>query len=351
MSTRPSIEYSDSLIWGSELARSYGRVNKEDSRASIDLKHFAQLMLAENPNAEVSSSLDRLIGAIDSFVVHSKHDGSRPNSFGIAIDAPENSGKEYEKFSAYKVNEIWLAFQDTYLDYLQSDTEPPEVTGPYIGADGETVVAFDDENPAWVTTLYGFVESVGSEDYFMVVAELEADPTGYEVGEYYTPFGDQWWFTVQYNSEEPPVWIPASFSERFVDDGREYTAYLSEIDYYPAGASVPNTAVMTLVVDENMKVVRHQINPYQDNDGEVQFDKSTFQISPGGSVQFWNWGFHLDDPSADGWFEASDIVEFVQDPVFQLELLEFEDEFGQPIEYYYALWAGDASGNGELFYY
>ena len=346
-----SLEYSDSLIWGSELARSYGRVNKEDSRASIDLKDFAQLLLAENPNAEVGASLNQLIGAVDDFVVHSKHDGSRPNSFGIAIDAPENAGKEYEKFSAYKVNETWLAFQDTYLDYLQSDTEPPEVTGPYIGADSETVVAFDDENPVWVTTLYGFVESVGSEDYFMVVAELEADPTGYEEGEYYTPFWDQWWFTVQYNSEEPPVWIPASFSEHFVDDGREYTAYLSEIDYYSAGASVPNTAVMTLVVDENMKVVRHQINPYQDKDGEVQFDKSTFQISPGGSVQFWNWGFNLDNPSADDWFATSDgIVEFVQDPVFQLEFLEFEDEFGQPIEYYYALWAEDASGNGELYY-
>ena len=345
-----SLEYSDSLIWGSELARSYGRVNKEDSRTSIDLKHFAQLMLAENPNAEVSSSLNRLVGAIDSFVVHSKHDGSRPNSFGIAIDAPENAGKEYEKFSAYKVNETWLDFQDTYLDYLQSDTEPPEVTGPYIGADGETVVAFDDENPAWVTTLYGFVESVGSEDYFMVVAELEADPTGYEVDEYYTPAWDGRWFTVEYNSEEQTAWIPASFSERFEQNGLEYTAYLSEIDYYRAGASVPYTAVMTLVVDENMKVVRHQIHPYQEKDGEVQFDKSTFRIEPGDVVQFWNLGFHLDDPSADGWFAASDIVEFVQDPVFQLEILEFEDEFGQPVEYYYALWAEDASGNGELFY-
>ena len=345
-----SLEYSDSLIWGSELARSYGGVNKEDSRTSIDLKHFAQLMLAENPNAEVNSSLNRLIGAIDSFVVHSKHDGSRPNSFGIAIDAPENAGKEYEKYSAYKVNETWLAFQDTYRDYLRSDTEPPEVTGPYTGADGETVVAFYDENPAWVTALYGFVESVGTEDYFMVVAELEADPTGYEADEYHTPAWDRRWFAVEYNSEEQTAWIPASFSERFEQDGLEYTAYLSEIDYYRAGASVPNAAVMTLIVDENMKVVRHQIHPYQEKDGEVQFDKSTFRISPGDAAQFWNWGVHLDDPSADGWFEASDIVEFVQDPVFQLELLEFEDEFGQPIEYYYALWAEDASGNGDLYY-
>ena len=348
-----SLEYSDSLILGAVLARSYGESGRVDSRTSIDLKHFAQLLLETSPSSEVSSSLNRLIGAVDSFVVHSDHDGSRPDSYGIAIDAPENAGK----CRAYKVNETWLAFQDTYRDYLQGDTEPPELTDSYIDADGATVAAFYDENLAGVTTLYGFVESVESEDYFMVVAELEAYPTEYE-GEYFTPAWDQWWFTVEYDSGEQTAWIPASFAARFVaEDGREYTTYVSEIDYYRADASVPYTAVMTLIVDEDMEVVDHQIHTYQvvftcpgDEEGAVQFDKATFRIEPGDAAQFYNWGFHLDNPSADGWFEASDIVEFVQDPVFQLEFLEFEDEFGQPIEYYYALWAEDASGNGELYY-
>ena len=352
-----SREYSDSLILGVDGAQSYGKSERGDSRYSIDLKHFVQLLLAENPNEEVRSSLTRLIGAVDDFVVHSDHDGSKPNSFGIAIDAPENAGKEYEEYSAYKVNETWLDFQGTYLDYLLSDTEPPELTDSYSDADGATVATFSDENLAGVTTLYGFVESVESEDYFMVVAELEAYPTEYE-GEYFTPVWDQRWFTVEYESGKQTAWIPASFAERFVaEDGREYTTYVSEIDYYLKDASVPDTAVMTLLVDENMAVVDHQIQPYQyvytspeDEEGAVRFDKATFRIEDGDAAQFWNWGFHLDDPSADGWFAASDIVEFVQDPVFQLELLEFEDEFGQPIEYYYALWAEDASGNGELFY-
>jgi len=354
-----SREYSDSLIWGVRASRSYGESDKDDSRYSIDLKHFAQLLLAENPNSEVSASLNQLIGAVDSFVVHSDHDGSRPNSFGIAIDAPENSGKKYEEYSAYKVNETWLDFQDTYRVYRQSDTEPPELTDSYSDADGATVATFYDENLAGVTTVYGFVESVESEDYFMVVAELEAYSTEYE-GEYFTPVWDQRWFTVEYDSGEQTAWIPASFAERFVaEDGREYTTYVSEVDYYLADASVPDTAVMTLIVDENMAVVDHQIQPYQyvytspeDEEGAVRFDKATFRIEAGDAAQFWNLGFNLNDPSGDSdkWFEASDIVEFVQDPVFQLEFLEFEDEFGQPIEYYYALWAEDASGNGDLYY-
>ena len=350
-------DYADSLIAGYIRAQSYNESERDGSRTSIDVKHFAQLLLAETPSEEVSSSLTRLIGAVDDFVVHSDHDGSKPNSFGIAIDAPENAGKEYEEYSAYKVNETWLDFQDTYKEYRQSDTEPPELTDSYIDADGATVATFSDENLAGVTTLYGFVESVESEDYFMVVAELEAYPTEYE-GEYFTPVWDQRWFTVEYESGKQTAWIPASFAERFVaEDGREYTTYVSEIDYYLADASVPDTAVMTLLVDENMAVVDHQIQPYQyvytsqeDEEGAVRFDKATFRIEPGDAAQFWNLGFHLDDPSADGWFAASDIVEFVQDPVFQLDLLEFEDEFGQPIEYYYALWAEDASGNGDLYY-
>ena len=346
-----SREYSDSLILGVTGARSYGESDKAAPQTSIDLKHFAQLLLEATPNAEVGASLNRLIGAVDDFVVHSNHDGSVPNSFGIAIDAPENSGKEYEKYSAYKVNETWLDFQDTFRDYLESDTGPPELTDSYVGDDGEIVATFYDENLAGVTTVYGFVESVESEDYFMVVAELEAYPTEYE-GEYFTPAWDQWWFTVEYDSGEQTAWIPASFAERFVaEDGREYTAYVSEIDYYQAGASIGDTAVMTLFVDENMEVVDHQIQTYwEDEEGAVWFDKATFRIEPGDAVQFWNWGFHLDDPSADGWFDASDIVDFVQDPVFQLEFLEFEDQFGEPIEYLYALWAEDASGNGDLYY-
>ena len=346
-------EYSDSLIFGVSGSRSYGESHKVGSRTSIDVKHFAQLLLAELPNAEVSSSLEELIAAVDSFVVHSNHDNSRPNSFGIAIDAPENAGDEY---AAYKVSDAWLDFQDDFQEFLQSDVEPPELTDSYIADDGAITVAFEDENLAGVTTLYGFVESVESEDYFMVVAELEAYPAE-SAGEYYAPIWDQWWFTVEYDSQEWAAWIPASFAERFIgSDGREYTTYLSEVDYYRAGASVPDNAVMTLLVDENMEVVNHQIQTYQyvytsqeDEDGEVRFDKATFRIAPGDAVQFWNWGFHMDDPSGDGWFEASHIIDFVQAPVFQLEFLEFEDQFGQPIEYQQAMWAEDASGNGEFY--
>ena len=335
-------EYSDSLIVGYTHARSYGRQLRGDSQVTIDLKHFAQLLLANlPPDAESAPHLNELIAAVDSFVVHSNHDGSRPNSYGIAIDAPENAGG---KFVEYKINDTWLDFQDALLSYRQSDMEPPTLAV----SDGLTVV-FEDENPIGVTALYGFEETVESEDYFMVVAELDASPTG-NAGEYFADAWDQRWFTVGYDSRELTAWIPASFDGRFVGaDGREYTTYASEIDYYPAGESVGAPAVMTLFVDENMQFVDHQIQTYQDSEGEIRFDKATFRIERGDAVQFWNLGFHLDDPSLDDWFEAGGVAEFVQDPVFQLEFLEFEDQSGQPIAYQQGMWAEDASGNGEFY--
>ena len=354
-------EYSDSLIIGSYRAQSYGVSERDDSRTSIDLKHFTQLLAEQLSTTEIGSSLDELMDAVDRFVVHSNHDGSKPKSFGVAIDAPENADAEY---SAYKTNDTWLDFQSAYIDFLLSDTEPPEVIGEYTDTDGTFATVYD-ENLAKVTTLYGFVQPVevedGSiEDFFMVVAEEQAYPT--EIEDYYfASTWDQLWFTVEYDLGEDTAWIPAFFTGSFELDGREYKLYTAEIDYYQAdkdysGYEFPyDLASMTLIVDESWEIVDHYIETYQllfsgpdDEEGAVQFDKATLPINRGDKVQFWNFGFNLEDPTNDGWFEASDIVTFVQEPVFQWEFLEFEDEFGQLIEYYYAIWSEDASGNATL---
>ena len=375
---RVSDEYSTSLNYGQTNVRSYGEEERDDSRASIDLKHFAQLLAENPPNAQIGSSLNDLMAAIDGFVVHSNHDGTRANSFGVAIDAPENTNPEY---SAYKINDTWLDFQKAYEEFRQNDTTPPVLESSAVNVDPQSlqldfdvpdewgngvVVAFEDDDLAEVTSLYGFIQPVeyedGSvEDYFMVVAELETYPTETE-GEYFAQAWDQYWFTLEYDPAEDTAWIPASFTEYFEEDGQPYWVYAAEIyfsrwdkdysDYYfPA-----DDAVMMLIANEYMEVVDYYIQTYQyiysgpdDEEGTVQFDKATWRIEPGDVVQFWNYGFNLDDESLDDWFEASDFIEFTQEPVFQLELLAFEDESGQLVEYQQAIWAEDVSGNPVLY--
>ncbi len=362
-----SDEFSSSLIHGDRQVRAYGEKERNDSRASIDLKHFAELLSENAPDAQVDSNLNELMDAIDEFVVHSAHDGSLPNSFGVAIDAPENTDAKYE---AYKVNETWLDFQWAYAELRQGDTAPPELEASAVDVDPQsllldpgapdelavgTLVAFKDDNLAQVTSLYGFIEPVEGEDYFMVVAEMETYLTDI-AGEYFAPAWDQWWFTVEYDPAEETAWIPASFSDYFEEDGQGYWVYTAEIDYAPYGSAYADYAVLTLITDEYMEVVYHDIQTYQyvysgpdDEEGTVQFDKATWYIEPGDAVQFWNFGFNLDDESLDDWFPASDFITFTHEPFFSLEFLEFSDEFGQLIEYEQAIWAEDISGNASLY--
>ena len=203
------------------------------------------------------------------------------------------------------------------------------------------------------------------EDYFMVVAEEEAIATETE-DEYFAPTFNQWWFTVEHDPGKDTAWIPAFFTERFESGGQQFLVYTAEIDYYQAdkdysGQQLPyDFATMTLIVHEDeelqWELLDYYIETYQllysgpdDEEGTFQFDKATFQIAPGDAVQFWNFGFSLEDPANDDWFyTADDKVTFVQEPVFQFEFLEFEDEFGELLEYHYAIWAEDASGNAAL---
>ena len=66
-----------------------------------------------------------------------------------------------------------------------------------------------------------------------------------------------------------------------------------------------------------MEVVEHYIQTYVEfEDGTIRFNKATYQIMEGDAVQFWNFGFNLNDPAYDDWFPASDVLTFTQDPVF-----------------------------------
>ena len=339
-------DYSDSLIYGSVEAQEYARSEREGKRLSLDLKHFAQLLMENLPDSDASSDLEDLIAAVDSFVVHSNHDGSKPNSFGIAIDAPENIDPEY---SDYKISDAWRDFQDTYAQLRQTDAVPPVIVDHLVYSDGADVTIHDDYL-ASVTVLYGFIEQMafddGSvEDYFMTIAELDTYPTDNE-DEYYAPAWNQRWFTVEYDPSEPTAWIPATLVDRYEEFGQKREVYLSEIDYYRTDESDAEPAVMKLIVNEDMYILDYDIQTYQeDEQGSIQFDKASFWIEPGDSLQFFTFRFNLNDESKDGWFEAGDVITFVQEPVFYLEFLEFEDEFGQPIEYYYGVWAEDIGGN------
>ncbi len=354
-------DHSNGVIHATSNVRAYGEEERSDTRASIDLKHFAQLLNEETLDAETSRDLTELIDAIDSFVVHSNHDGTRPNSFGIAIDDPNNIDTEY---SAYMISDAWLEFESSWADFRQGDIDSPEIIEVAEYTDGTYAVIHDD-NLAYVSTLYGFVEEIRYEDgtfedFFMVIAEQPAELTDIQ-GQYFAPAWDQIWFTAQYDPQYETAWIPAFYEGVYQDAGETYMVYTSEIDYAQAGKNYSSydlpydSATLILVVDEEWQIVDHQVHTYKtlyfgpdDETGHIQYDKATHRIRTGDAIGFWRYGFSLQNPDNDRWFEDGAFITFVQDPIFQWEFLEFEDQFGQIVSYQYAIWAEDASGNAVI---
>ena len=354
--------YSDSLIFGSTGARSYGvgHLGGIGTRYSIDLMHFTQLLAENLPDTDIGPSLSELAEAIDRFVVHSNHDGSRPNSFGIAIAAPENAEEEY---SAYKINDTWLDFQGKYKDFRLSDTVPPIVEVVPGGTNSDrTLVTVHDENLSRVMTAHGFVHSFkygdGTvEDLFRIVTRVEARPHETDDDVYSASTWDQWWLEVEYDPEERLAWIPASFTGF---DGQGYGLYNVWIHYYQAGKDYRDyefpydPALLTLTVDEHWEVVNHSITPYKvlftgpdDEEGTIQLDKANLQIAEGDAVQFWHFAINLEDKTDIRWLEASEVVTFVQEPDFQYNYLWFHDA-GERLEHHYAILASDVAKNFTL---
>ena len=367
---------AEGIVVSANLAASFGVSQFVGSRSTIDLRDFADLVEVRVDHTGIDASMSLLRSAIESLVVYAQHDGSRPLSSGIAISAPENTVPEYAE---YQVSDGWRSFQDLYVSWNESDTTAPSVMSfeaeveptalvidedqadQFLGTD-VAVAVFGDDNLVQVSTIYGFVypwiTSDGElEDYFWPIAHLEAFPTE-NPGEYFSPAWDQWWFTVEYAPGAPTVPVPAVFDQSYEVGGQTLSTYNAEILYHRedkdyTGYEFPaDNAVMTLVVDDYMEVVHYFIQTYQflysgpeDSEPTVQFDKNTLKIEPGDGVQFWAWAFHLEDPEEDAWIDYSDWLAFEQEPVFGLEFLEYEDEFGEVLDYYYAMLAEDAAGN------
>jgi len=166
---------------------------------------------------------------------------------------------------------------------------------------------------------------------------------------------------VTYDAASENAWMPMIYQGKYVDNNKTYTIYSCEIDYIATGKDYSNYgdepfdyAKLEITVDASNTVVSHRVIPYkfvysgpEDETGTILFDKYTAPLASGDRVRFYSKGF--DGTGKDlGWFPESDFVTFTQAPAFGVELLEFEDTDGNPLDYYYSMRATDLSGNGAM---
>lgn len=224
-----------------------------------------------------------------------------------------------------------------------------------------TLATFADDNLEKIVTVYGNqIEDPEEGTVFLSTAVLEAFPTSNE-GEYFTPVWNQKWYVVTYDPAEETAWMPMIFQGKYVNEGAVYTLYSSEIDYIASGKDYSaygeeafDYAKLEITVDANNSVVAHRVIPYkfvysgpEDETGSILFDKHTPTLAAGDQIRFYSKGF--DSAGTDlGWFPESDFITFSQAPSFGVEPLQFEDENGDLLPYYYSMRAVDIAGNGAM---
>ena len=283
----------NALIQAATNSREYGKQSKADQRISIDWKHFSQLIKKNTVDTDQQQKLDRLIAAIEKYVLYTKDDGTRPDSYGVSFGGLENQ-------NTVSISTSYKNFKDAFLNIRQGDTIAPVVQEqntdvqaddllsgenlegeiefveedtdnknalrsqigrhvlPFLDGERATFVHFSmpqvraltnvhgisaqffDENLTRITTLFGniFPVSVGEGDkmvnHFLTVAEVEAYPSDKKPGFYFTPQWNQKWYTIEFDAKKMTEWMPMAFQYRYQKEGKTYTYYSAEIDYISA---------------------------------------------------------------------------------------------------------------------
>ncbi len=133
----------EAFIHASKEVRFYAdkdRNKAKDAGYGHDLGHFLELFVARTPDA----SATELLQAVKNFVLHSVHDGTRPNSNGVflhsfdakppskdeILTSPDFNGLEAWKLTSVS-EEVW-ELKNTWQKYLAGDLTPPQVTSQAV---------------------------------------------------------------------------------------------------------------------------------------------------------------------------------------------------------------------------
>lgn len=221
-----------------------------------------------------------------------------------------------------------------------------------------TLASFDDAegNLADVKTLYGNI----IDGQFLSTAILDATK---RVGsttpnQYYTPNWNQKWYTTLYNDTNESAWIPMIFQERKLDSKTNsiVTTYVFEVDYidgsrdysdYDADVAF-DYAQIEVVLDQNNTLVSHRIKPYTvdfiDDKEIIKYGKTAGEIKVGDQLRFYSKSFDMNTKDV-FWNAESDFVKFDKSFNIAVEDLFFEDNDGNPLDYYYLMVAEDINDN------
>lgn len=141
----------------------------EECQTSVDLKDLALRMRVNVPAC--TPEADRLIKALDAFVLYARHDEHFAKADGVAIASPRFIAADtLEKYrNAATVSSGWDAFFDSYVKTKSGDHEDPMLTEH---EDDGTFSVFDNLGVAEVMLIY----CIEAEDEPLAIGEVPVLP-------------------------------------------------------------------------------------------------------------------------------------------------------------------------------
>ncbi|MGP8329547.1 MAG: clostripain-related cysteine peptidase [Methanosarcinaceae archaeon] len=308
---------------GTSITKSqkFGSEPKADTETSIDLKSFVMEIKKQSP--DISSSADDLISAIDEFVIYSKHDKTKPNSYGISIFSPKNMDYYHNNYRTVMVSNGWYSFLGSYIDYTTGDVANPEVSK----IDDQFYVE-DDMGLAAVEVMYFMDDSEG-------LIMLGTDPAHLnEAGYYELPEWEGEWLYLD-DLRTGTYALMSMTYEGITED--EEIIYSAEADLMRDGTT--KTVVMDIYRNTDSGEIETYLIPYEILDDEdVLFSKEVLTLQSGDILT--TYATLYDENDEEWWIEVGEMT--ITDDT------EYVFDYLPEGTYYYTIYAEDFNGNFEM---
>lgn len=308
---------------GTSITKSqkFGSEPKADTETSIDLKSFVMEVKKQSP--DISSSADDLISAIDEFVIYSKHDKTKPNSYGVSIFSPKNVDYYHKNYRTVTVSNGWYSFLGSYIDHTTGDIANPE-----ISTTDDQFYVEDDMGLAAVEVMYFMDDPEG-------LIMLGTDPAYLsEAGYYELPDWQGEWLYL----DDPGTGTYALMSmtyEGLTED--EEIIYSAEADLTRGGET--KVVVMDIYWNFDSGEIETYMIPYEILDDEkVLFSKEVLTLEPGDILT--TYATQYDENDEEWWIEVGEVT--------ITEDTEYVFDYLPEGTYYYTLYAEDFNGNYEM---
>lgn len=284
-----SNDFSNALVQAVTAAREFGAGG--EGRTAVDLIDFVSRTTVTSNGGLPAGAL---VSQLQSFVLYSKEDGTRPGSQGVSIVPPDKNASRLT--AADFASQAWQDLANAALALIAADNQAPRVLDIRQSPQG-LLVSFADALLTEVRTIYGV--DANADGTLSVIADFPANPTA--IGnQWLAPVWDRQWFGVRSGSNGPVSTLPLSLVDSRLQDGAQVRVYQTRVDYVDASANYSgnaqpfDTAYLELVVNDANQVIDHEVKPFiiqyeneQDTTGEVVFERTTKKLKAGDRLQLY----------------------------------------------------------------